>query len=63
MALDVAPPTDFTDPDISFVDRLPQPYRLIVDVLDIEVGEPRHSRHRHEPHNRRVPPRLSRMKR
>ena len=37
MALDVASPVDFTDPDHSFLDSLPQPYRLIVGVLDAEV--------------------------
>lgn len=36
-ALDVAAPADFTDPDRSFLDNLPQPYRLIVSVLDTEV--------------------------
>lgn len=62
LALDVAPPSDFTDPDISFLDRLPQPYRLIVDVLDIEVGERGYDKHRHNLHNRRVPPSLCRTK-
>ena len=38
MALDVATPVDFTDPDHSFLDNLPQPYRLIVGVLDAEVS-------------------------
>lgn len=37
VALDVGAPADFTDPDRSFVDDLPQPYRLIVGVLDTEV--------------------------
>lgn len=37
IALDVGPPADFTDPDRSFLDNLPQPYRLIVSVLDTEV--------------------------
>ncbi|CAM9626535.1 unnamed protein product [Ectocarpus fasciculatus] len=37
IALDVGPPADFTDPDRSFLDNLPQPYRLIVSVLDTEI--------------------------
>lgn len=37
VALDVAAPADLTDPDRSFLDKLPQPYRLIVSVLDTEV--------------------------
>lgn len=37
IALDVGPPADFTDPDRSFLDNLPQPYRLIVSVLETEV--------------------------
>lgn len=36
-ALDVAAPADFSDPDRAFLDSLPQPYRLIVNVLDTEV--------------------------
>lgn len=39
VALDVAAPVDFTDPDRSFLDNLPQPYRLIVSVLETEVGK------------------------
>lgn len=39
VALDVAAPADYVDPDRSFLDHLPQPYRLIVSVLDAEVGE------------------------
>ena len=39
VALDVAAPGDFTDPDQSFLDNLPQPYRLIVSVLETEVGK------------------------
>ncbi|CBJ32465.1 hypothetical protein Esi_0341_0015 [Ectocarpus siliculosus] len=37
IALDVGPPADFTDPDRSFLDNLPQPYRLIVSVLETEI--------------------------
>lgn len=37
VALDVVAPADLTDPDSSFLDKLPQPYRLIVSVLDTEV--------------------------
>lgn len=48
MALDVAPPTDFTDPDTSFLDNLPQPYRLIVGVLDTEVGKREYNKYRHD---------------
>lgn len=36
-ALDVAPPEDLSDPDRYFLDQLPQPYRLIVNVLEAEV--------------------------
>eukprot|EP00903_Cladosiphon_okamuranus_P012443 g11654.t1 len=37
VALDVAAPVDFTDPEQSFLDNLPQPYRLIVSVLETEI--------------------------
>lgn len=36
-ALDVAAPADYSDPERAFLDSLPQPYRLIVSVLDTEV--------------------------
>ncbi|CAM9190079.1 unnamed protein product, partial [Sphacelaria rigidula] len=36
-ALDVTQPEDFADPDRCFIDQLPQPYRLIVHLLETEA--------------------------